>query len=75
MAKAGGHPATMVESKISHGELLGVVSKESLYRMRQIDVKNVDTIYQHLAENRESHGGKGGQPVTSETFELSVDVK
>ena len=58
MAKARGNPAAIVERKIYHGELLGVVSEELLYRERQIEVKNFDTINQHLADNRESYAGK-----------------
>ena len=45
------------------------------YKKRTVNVKDIDTINQHLADSRESHAGKDEKPVTAETVELHVDEK
>ena len=63
----------MVESEISHGELLGI-TETTYYKKRDIDTKDIETINKHLDDLREAEHGKAEEmPVTAETVELGVD--
>ena len=63
----------MVESEISHGELLGI-TETTHYKKRDIDTKDIETINKHLADLREAEHGKDEEkPITAETVELGVD--
>ena len=65
----------MAETNLYYGEMLGICSDDTHYKKRTVNVKDIDTINQHLADNRESHAGKDEKPVTAETVELHVDEK
>ena len=65
IASAKPHPTTLHESGISHADILGLAIEQpqhssndgnpNAYRKRQYNVRDTDTINQHLADMRESH--------------------
>ena len=55
--------------------MLGIFADDTHYKKQTVNVNEIDTINQHLADNRESHAGKDEKPVTAETVELHVDEK
>ena len=49
------HTTALAKDNILHEEVLGIISNNYMYRTRRVDVKDIATINQHLANNRESH--------------------
>lgn len=75
VAVAAEHPTLIMESPITHGEVLGV-AVEKLYPKRPCDVKADEVINRYLAKNREEvFGEKEEEPITVEAVSLSVDKK
>ena len=59
VATAKPHPTTLVESNISHAEMLGLISDEeangnrkNLFRKRDFNAKDISLINNHLADDR-----------------------
>ena len=74
------HPTTLVESNISHAEMLGLISDEeangnrkNLFRKRDFNAKDISLINKHLADEREKHMGDDEKPVTADDIDLDVD--
>ena len=69
VATAKPHPTTLVESNISHAEILGLISDEeanvnrkNLFRKRDFNAKDISLINKHLADDREKHMGDDEKP-------------
>ncbi len=86
VATATVHPKRLRESKISHGEMLGVFTDEEIlslnlettkYQKRgDLNAKDPDQIDRHLADAREAHMDADEKPVTADDLDLSdVDAK
>lgn len=70
---AAEHPTSIMESPITHVELL-CVAVEKLYRKRPCDARDEEVINQSLAKNREAaFGEKEEATIRAETVPLSVD--
>ena len=74
VAKASGHPETLAESHLSHAEVFGLIpdDKDTKFRKRHANARDVDTINRHLADHREKHMGEDEKPVTAD--DINVDV-
>lgn len=73
ITKASDHPTNLVESHISHGELLDLFSEDTndgKFRKRHIDHKIIDTINRHLDDQRESHMAEDETPTTADDIKL-----
>lgn len=69
------NPANLVESHISHGELLRLIPDETMvgqFRKRQISPKNIDTIHKHLVDQNESHISADEKPTTPKDKKIDV---
>ena len=69
------HPTAIADANISYSELLGLITDNTHYKKWQIYLKDINTINQHLADNREYHTGKDETLDTADTIELAVDEK
>ena len=71
---ASGHSKKIVESDITHAELLRLIpdNVDTKYRKRHVNVRDIDTVNQHLADERERHMRDDEKPVTAE--EIALDV-
>ena len=68
VAMSSAHPEKIVESYVTLTELLGLIPDivETKYRKRHVNVRDIDTINQHLTNERERHMGDDEKPVTAE---------
>ena len=71
---ASAHPLKIVESDVTHADLLGLIPDDvdTKYRKRHVNVQDIDMINKHLAHERERHMGDDEQPVTAEEVDLDV---
>lgn len=68
LCKASPHPTTLIETHISHTELLGVMregkdSERNVYRKRVYNDRDVRLIKGHLIGEREKHMGEAKNQV------------
>lgn len=83
VANAKPNPTSMQESYISHGELFGIISKDtptggeksSSYRKRNIDGCDIGTIYKHLTDMHEAHIGSDEPPTTVGAINFNCRLK
>lgn len=77
------YPSSIMQSGISHGELLGIISeytptaeeKSSSYHEQNIDERDTSPIEEHLADMREAHMASDESPSTAEAINLDVEEK
>ena len=74
VAMAGSHPEKLVESDISHSEMLGIIpdNVDTKFRKRHVNVRDIDTINKHLSDQREQHMGEDEKPKTADEIDLNV---
>ena len=82
VANAASHPTAMLETNMSHAEMLGIdeevkapkvnPNKNTAYKKRELDVRNTDVINKHLSDLRESHMDEDEKPVRAEDVPLGV---
>lgn len=61
------HPENLVDSHISHAELLDLIpdDRDTKFCKRQVNVCDIDKINKNLTYQREKHMGKDEKPVTA----------
>ena len=71
---ASAHREKIVESDVTHAELLGLLpdNVDTKYRKRHVKVRDIETINQHLADERERHLCDDEKPVLAEDIDLNV---
>ena len=74
VAMARAHPEKVVESDVTHAELLGLIPDDvdTKYRKRNVNVRDIDTINKHLGYEIMRHMGDDENPVTAEEIHLKV---
>lgn len=75
VANADDHPTSLMESDISHGEMLGILyTTTTKYRKREHDANNIDLMNKQLADEREAACGQEAEkPIKPDTVELGID--
>lgn len=73
VANADDHPTSLMESDISHGEMLGILyTTTTKYRKREHDANNTDLMNKQLADEREAACGQEAEkPIKPDTVELA----
>ncbi len=73
VATAYANPTDLVESTISHAELLGLCDDKAAmrYRKRNADARDETVINNNLRDLRSSHMGEDEKPVTADDIDLS----
>ena len=64
--KAEGQPSNITESDVSNGGVLGIMAETTIYRKRDTDARDIETINKNLADSREAHAGMDKTPTTAE---------
>ena len=74
VAMASAHPEKIVESDVTHAELLGMIPDDvdTKYLKRHVNVWDIETINKHLTDERERHMGDDEKTVTAEEIDLNV---
>ena len=67
------HPAALMETDMSHGEMLGITDQATRYRKRDHSSKDIKLINRHLADARDAAlKADDDEPVTADTVELGM---
>ena len=74
IATAADHPETLVESHMSHAEVFGLIpdNRDTKFRKRPINTKDIDVINRQLADQRELHMGEDEKPITADDIDIDV---
>ena len=80
VAMAETHPENLVESHISHAEMLGLIPDDpipgtSKYRKFNFNTSDENLINRQLADEREKHMGADEKPMTADDIELDIPVE
>lgn len=73
--KAQNHRATLLESDITRGEVLGITADDRKYCTLGYNLRDVDLIDEHLGDTIETACEKDEILVTSEKVKIVVDKK
>lgn len=70
VAYASQHPEILFESEITNAEMLGLILDDTYTKYRKIhtNVRHIDTITKHLADQRENHMGADEKPLSTDDF-------
>ena len=80
VAMAETHPENLVESHISHAEMLGLIPDDpipgtSKYRKFNFNTRDENLINRQLADEREKHMGADEKHMTADDIELDIPVE
>lgn len=76
-AYASDHLYKLVESNISHADMLGLIpdDQDTKFHKHDVDAKEIDKINHHLADQRELYIDKDENPVTADDISLDAPPK
>lgn len=67
-------PEAIEESYIIHIEMLGLIPEDSDIKFckQHVDVRNIETMNKHVADQREQHMSEDERPVTADDLDLDT---
>lgn len=71
------HQQKTVESGISHGKMLGLISDDTdtKNRKRNVNARDIETINKNLSDGRERHMGTDEIPITAKDLNFDITVE
>lgn len=63
VATAGDHPVALMESDITHSEMVGFMDTKNIYHKRNKSTRDIDVINKHIADAKEAAVNKADETV------------
>lgn len=72
IASADEHPTNIVESEMSHGELLGLVDEDTakMYRKRNLNARDASVINEYMKDKKSNNMESDENPTTADDIDL-----